>query len=74
MEARTITYHQHLVIGVTTFLEIIGITAYALRLLARRLSASSFWYDDYLMGVGLVSALDSHIKAYLELRQLMTLC
>ena len=55
MEARIVSYHQHLVIGVTISVEIIGITAYALRLLARRLSGSNLWYDDYLMGVGLVS-------------------
>ena len=59
MEARTVIYHQHLVIAVTTFVEVIGITAYALRLLARRLSRSKLWYDDYVMGLGLVSAQES---------------
>ena len=36
------------------------------------LFASNLWYDDYLMGVGPVSAPESHIKEYLELYQLMT--
>lgn len=54
MEAETIRYHRRLVIGVTTFVELIGVTAYACRLLARRLSGSKLWYDDYVMGVGLV--------------------
>lgn len=56
MDASTVTYHQRLVIGVTTLVEVIGITAYACRLLARRLSRSSLWYDDYVMGAGLVRA------------------
>lgn len=54
MEAETIRYHQNLTIGVTTFVEIIGVSAYLCRLLARRLSGARFWYDDYVMGLGLV--------------------
>ena len=54
MSAAEIKYHQGLVIGVTTFCEVLGVIAFALRLWARRLSKMEFWWDDYLMGVGLV--------------------
>lgn len=50
-----VLYHRRLVIGVTTFIEILGLTSYVLRLLARRLSGTRLWYDDYVMGVGWVS-------------------
>lgn len=51
---QTVQYHQRLVVGVTTFVELIGITAFACRLFARRLSRADSWYDDYVMGAGLV--------------------
>ena len=54
MESKESLYHRHLIIGITTFIEILGLTSYALRLLARRLSSTQFWYDDYVMGIGWV--------------------
>lgn len=56
MGSKEITYYQHMIIGVTTFTEVLGITSYGLRLLARHLSRSGLWYDDYVMGIGLVSS------------------
>ncbi|KAL8691345.1 MAG: hypothetical protein Q9218_003413 [Villophora microphyllina] len=52
MTDKEVLYHQHLVIGVITFIEILGVTSYVLRLLARRLSGTRLWYDDYVMGIG----------------------
>ena len=49
-----IRFHRHLVIGVTTFCQVLGVSAFGLRLWARRISDASLWWDDYLMGVGLV--------------------
>lgn len=56
MGSKEITYRQHMIIGVTTFTEILGITSYGLRLLSRHLSRSGLWYDDYVMGIGLIFA------------------
>ena len=56
MSAREVSYRQHLVIGVTTFCEIIGPVSFALRLWARKLSKANLWWDDYVMGLGLVRA------------------
>lgn len=55
MESKETTYRQHLTIGITIFIEILGIASYGLRLLARKVSKTSLWYDDYVMGIGLVS-------------------
>jgi hypothetical protein len=55
MDSKEILYHQHLIIGVITFKEILGLTSYTLRLVARRLSGAGLWYDDYVMGIGWVS-------------------
>ena len=63
MSAVEINHHQHLVIGVTTFLEIVAVASFALRLWARRISNASFWWDDYVMGIGLVCTLDSELAA-----------
>lgn len=54
MESKESLYHRHLIIGIITFIEILGFTSYALRLLARRLSMTELWYDDYVMGIGWV--------------------
>lgn len=53
-EDREVRDHQRLIVGVITFNEILGLTSYALRLLARRLSNNKSWYDDYVMSIGLV--------------------
>ena len=54
MDAKEELYNRHLIIGITTLIEILGVTAYALRLLARRFSSTALWWDDYIMGIGLV--------------------
>lgn len=54
MSDAEIRYHRHMVIGVTTFCQILGVLAFGLRLWARRISIANLWWDDYLMGVGLV--------------------
>ncbi|KAL9576735.1 MAG: hypothetical protein Q9212_006856 [Teloschistes hypoglaucus] len=68
MVDQEVLYHQRLVIGVTTFIEILGLTSYVLRLLARRLSGTRLWYDDYIMGVGWMFASTTGICYYIALR------
>lgn len=51
MESKKTLYHLHLIIGVTIFIEVLGLTSYALRLLAQRLSNVKLRYDDYVMGL-----------------------
>ena len=63
MSADEISHHQHLVIGVTTFLEIVAVASFALRLWARRISNASFWWDDCVMGIGLVCIVNSELAA-----------
>lgn len=48
-------YHQRLIIVINAVALVLGIGSYILRLYARTISKAKFWYDDYLMGVGLVS-------------------
>lgn len=50
------TWHpRHLIIGVSIFLEILGVGSFALRIWARKLSKATFWWDDYVMAAGLVN-------------------
>ena len=55
MDSKEVLYNQHLIIAITTFIEVLGITSYVLRLLARRFSSTALWWDDYVMGIGLVT-------------------
>lgn len=48
------TYRQKLIVGVTTAVLILAIVSCLLRWYARRISSATLWYDDYLMGAGLV--------------------
>ncbi len=48
-------YRQRLVLGVTITILMLAIISYALRLYAKRITAASVWWDDYMIGVGLVS-------------------
>ena len=48
-------YHQRLIIAINAVVLVLGIGSYILRLYARTISKAKFWYDDYFMGVGLVS-------------------
>ena len=54
MDSKEALHNRHLIIAVTTLIEVLGITSYALRLLARRFSSTALWWDDYVMGLGLV--------------------
>ena len=56
MDSKEVLHNRHLIIGITTFIEVLGITSYVLRLLARRFSSTALWWDDYIMGMGLVTA------------------
>ena len=58
MSHARILYHQHLVVGVTTFCELIGVLSFAARILARRMSKATLWWDDYIMGIGLVQEIN----------------
>lgn len=55
MDASNVTYRPSLIIGITTAVLILAILSYILRIYARQISKAKLWYDDYLMGVGLVS-------------------
>ena len=46
--------HHDLVIGVTTLCEVLAVLSFSLRIWARRISNAHLWWDDYIMGVGLV--------------------
>lgn len=59
MSTSEIAYRQHLVIGVTTFCEILGPVSFGLRLWARRISKADLWWDDYVMSLGLVISMRS---------------
>ena len=59
MSAAEIAYNKRLIVGVTTFCELIGVVSCAARLLARRLSKATLWWDDYVMGIGLVKKTQS---------------
>ena len=48
-------YNQRLIIGVTTVVLTLVIVSYALRLYARRISEARIWFDDIIIGIGLVS-------------------
>ena len=48
------SYRQHVIVGITTTVLVLAITSYILRLVARRVSQVALWYDDWLMGAGLV--------------------
>lgn len=54
MSADEINYHRHLVIGVETLVKVLSFASFGLRLWARRVSESKLWWDDYIMGIGLV--------------------
>ena len=54
MDSKEELHNRHLIIVVTTLIEVLGITSYLLRLLARRFSSTALWWDDYVMGIGLV--------------------
>lgn len=54
MSFAEISYQRHLVIGVETFLNILSFGSYGLRLWVRSISKAKLWWDDYLMGIGLV--------------------
>lgn len=55
MTRNEVVYHQRLIIVINTVALVLGIGSYILRLYARNISKAKFWYDDFLMGVGLVS-------------------
>ena len=46
--------HHDLVIAVTTLSEIFALLSFWLRIWARRISNAKLWWDDFIMGVGLV--------------------
>lgn len=50
-----VVHHQRLIISVNTVVLVLGTGSYILRLYARSKSRAKFWYDDYVMAVGLVS-------------------
>ena len=47
--------HQHLIIGVTSVILALAIASYISRLYAKRLTKAPVWWDDVMVGVGLVS-------------------
>lgn len=48
------TTRQHVIVAITTFILTLAIVSYALRLYAKRKTAANVWWDDYMIGVGLV--------------------
>lgn len=64
MDSKAVLYNRHLIIAVTTLIEVLGITAYVLRLLARRFSNTALWWDDYVMGIGLVMLYPLSLQAF----------
>ena len=54
MSINEVSHRQHVIIGITTAVLVLAIISYVLRLAARRMSRAAFWYDDWLMGAGLV--------------------
>ena len=44
-----------LIIGIDTFVLLLGITSTALRFYARRISKTNLWLDDYFIAAGEVS-------------------
>ena len=72
MGMNEISYRQHLIIGITTAVLVLAIVSYLFRLAARRVSRAVFWYDDWLMGVGLVRE-DRHLTIHgFEAQRLIT--
>lgn len=63
MDSKEVLHNQHLIIAITTLIEVLGITSYVLRLLARRFSNTALWWDDYVMGIGLVMIYPPSLQA-----------
>ena len=57
---------EPLIIAITTIVLVLGYTSYILRLYIRSTSNAKLWYDDYMMGVGLVSRFP---KVYSQVKQ-----
>ena len=53
-----LTYNQNLIIAITTLVLALSYISYGLRLYARRVSGAKVWWDDYMIGGGLVR--DTH--------------
>lgn len=49
-------YHQELIVGFATALTALATASYGLRIWARHLSATSYWWDDLVMGIALLGA------------------
>ena len=47
-------YHQNLILGFATALVSLATISFALRIYARHLSATTYWWDDLVMGIALV--------------------
>ena len=59
-----LTYRQHLIIGVTTTILLLAILSYGLRLYAKRITAANVWWDDYVIGIGLLFAIIPCVSNY----------
>ena len=54
MNVEEINYHRRLVIVVEVVCKVFTFTSFALRLWVRHTSKAEFWWDDYIMAIGLV--------------------
>ena len=60
-----LTYNQNLIIAITTLVLALAYISYALRLYARRVSGAKVWWDDYMIGGGLVRDIIVHTRTIL---------
>lgn len=58
-----LTYRQHLILGVSITTMGLAMISYALRLYAKRITAAKVWWDDYVIGIGLVRRIFEDIEA-----------
>ena len=56
VDLSVLTFRQHVIIRVTTTILVLALLSYGLRLYAKRITAAHIWWDDYLIGIGLLFA------------------
>lgn len=59
-------YRQEVAIIPTTLILFFAVLTYGLRIIARLLTRQKIWWDDFLMGIGLILSWEPAICQYLR--------